>query len=505
MRLRPRSPRISRSISSTRICYVSRQDRFNFNDSIFGEESIPNYSQFKRVTAGDLAKSQDYPKSVTMLVRDFIQDSLYNPNYGYFSKQAIIFSSKEPLDFPSIRNARELENHIIQTYGSYGATVRGPGRQVWHTPTELFKPWYGRAIAQFILSEYMLRSYPYDDLVIYEIGAGNGTLADDILNFIQQEYPADVYERIRYNIIEISPQLAKIQGKQLRSHPNVKVFNKSVFDWDMRDNSACFFIALEVIDNFPHDEIRYSTETREPYQGIVAINEWGDFYRLYERVSDPLISTYLNLRTTVGRASPAIPPASPLLRRLRTFLPFAANLSKSEFIPTRLLELLYLLRDKFPRHRLLLSDFSSLPDTIPGYYAPVVQTRIRDVMVPCQTFLVKQGFFDIFFPTAFNLLRDMYEHIMSQPHNAPLEGSRASPLLTMAAPSDLGANFFFSHNRRPLTDTITSTSGLPVGGHRSSVFSHKEFMQTYAAVEQTRLKNGENPLLEYYRNVKFFF
>lgn len=126
-------------------------------------------------------------------------------------------------------------------------------------------------------------------------------------------------------------------------------------------------------------------------------------------------------------------------------------------------------------------------------------------MVPCQTFLVKQGFFDIFFPTPFNLLRDMYEYIMAQPYTTPLEGNRASPLLTMAAPSDLGANFFFSHNRRPLTDTITSTSGLPVGGHRSSVFSHKEFMQTYATVEQTRLKNGENPLLEYYQNVKFLF
>lgn len=79
-----------------------------------------------------------------MLVRDFIQDSLYNPHYGYFSKQAVIFSSKDPLSFPSVRNARELETHIVQTYGSYGNTIRhgGPGRQVWHTPTELFKVWF---------------------------------------------------------------------------------------------------------------------------------------------------------------------------------------------------------------------------------------------------------------------------------------------------------------------------------------------------------------------------
>lgn len=139
MRIRPRSPLISRSFSSSIARYQSRKDKFNFNDSLFDEESIPKYSQFKRVTALDLAQSKDYPKNVTMLVRDFIQDSLYNPHYGYFSKQAIIFSSKEPLDFLSIRDSRELETYIAQTYGTYGSTVRGPGRQVWHTPTELFK------------------------------------------------------------------------------------------------------------------------------------------------------------------------------------------------------------------------------------------------------------------------------------------------------------------------------------------------------------------------------
>ncbi len=82
---------------------------------------------------------------------------------------------------------------------------------------------------------------------------------------------------------------------------------------------------------------------------------------------------------------------SPVLRRLYTSLPFAPNLSTPEFIPTRLLTLLRTLRRFFPRHRLLLSDFSSLPDAIPGVCAPVVQTRVRGTMVPCGTFLVKQG------------------------------------------------------------------------------------------------------------------
>jgi len=199
-----------------------------------------------------------------------------------------------------------------------------------------------------------------------------------------------------------------------------------------------------------------------------------------------------------------MPPASPFLRRLRASLPFAPNLSRPEYIPTQLLQLIYILREKFPRHKLLLSDFATLPDTIPGHNAPVVQTRLGETMVPCQTLLVKQGYFDIFFPTSFNLLRDLYEHIMAKPLESSLEGGRASPLLTSASPGELGANFF-SHNRRPPGNFITSASGLPVGGRKSSVFTHKEFMETYAQVSGTRLKNGENPLLDYYQNVKFLF
>ena len=94
----------------------------------------------------------------------------------------------------------------------------------------------------------MLKSYPYDDLVVYEIGAGNGTLACDILDYVRDEHPPEVYERVRYNIVEISPQLAELQRNRLtETHPGVRVFNKSIFDWDVRDNSTCFVIALEVV------------------------------------------------------------------------------------------------------------------------------------------------------------------------------------------------------------------------------------------------------------------
>ena len=120
--------------------------------------------------------------------------------------------------------------------------------------------------------------------------------------------------------------------------------------------------------------IRYDLKTLEPYQGLVTIDANGDFSTYYTRVTDPLIASFIALRRQLNHPPP-IPKLlklSPKLRTLYTSLPLAPNLSIPEFIPTRLLTLLRTLRRCFPRHRLLLSDFSSLPDTVEGICAPVV-------------------------------------------------------------------------------------------------------------------------------------
>lgn len=92
----------------------------------------------------------------------------------------------------------------------------------------------------------MLKYFPYEDLVIYEIGAGNGTLALNILDFLKEAYP-EVYERTRYRIIEISPHLAGIQRNALQSHSMVEVYNQDIFQWKQRVPEPCFFLAMEVV------------------------------------------------------------------------------------------------------------------------------------------------------------------------------------------------------------------------------------------------------------------
>lgn len=157
--------------------------------------------------------------------------------------------------------------------------------------------------------------------------------------------------------------------------------------------------------------IRYDMDTLEPLQAVVSIDATGDYSLLYEPVTDPAIRRYLGYRrlvssnstsTTPPTSAPPINPlllASPLLRKVYTSLPFAPNLSPPEFIPTKQMMFLEKLRETLPFHRLLVSDFDALPDAVPGRNGPVVQTRYNGEMVPCETFLVKPGYFDIFFPT----------------------------------------------------------------------------------------------------------
>ncbi|KZT07276.1 DUF185-domain-containing protein [Laetiporus sulphureus 93-53] len=509
-------PRLSARLSSSSHLRSGRKapDKINYNTRIsFDDAPDAEHVTYKRVTANDLEHCHEPPRRVKMLVRDFIEDSLYNPHYGYFPKQADIFTAIEPIDISKLDNVVHFQAEVAERYAAYGPDGEGPGRQIWHTPTELFKPWYGRAIAQCLVSEYLLKYFPYEDFIIYEIGAGNGTLALDILDYLRERYP-EVYERTRYNIIEISGNLVQLQRKKLCGvHDCVNVVHKSVFRWDTLEPSPCFFLAMEVIDNFAHDMIRYDLRTLEPYQGLITIDAHGDFSTYYTRVTDPLIASFLALRRRLMHAPP-IPrllKLSSTFRTLYTNLPFAPNLSPPEYIPTRLLTLLRTLRRHFPRHRLLLSDFSSLPDTIEGVNAPVVQTRYRNETVPCTTLLVKQGYFDIFFPTDFEKLRDMYEDVLAQPLQLSAAQENVlprSPLSTTASPLWLDNSFFSSYrpkNVRPSTDGALSASGIPAGERKSDVFTHAEFLSTYADLNKTRLRNGENPLLELYQNVKFLF
>lgn len=110
-------------------------DKWNYNTSPLYGPTDTDISDFKYVTANDLEQETKLPRRVKMLARDFIEDSLYNPNYGYFSKEATIFETKTaPFNFPILRDSAEFSSQVGQRYAEYAHNT-----QLWHTPTELFK------------------------------------------------------------------------------------------------------------------------------------------------------------------------------------------------------------------------------------------------------------------------------------------------------------------------------------------------------------------------------
>ncbi|KAH8179388.1 S-adenosyl-L-methionine-dependent methyltransferase [Sarocladium implicatum] len=440
----------------------TNESRWQQRSHVLPQDKAEEYAKYPLLSAQDLRRRKERPRKVKMLLRDFIEDSLYNPSYGYFSKQAVIFSPGEPFDFASIRDEIEFQAELGHRYTTFEDKLdadegaENPTRQLWHTPTELFRPYYGEAIARYLVDNYRLTTYPYHDLLIYEMGAGRGTLMLNILDYIREVDP-QVYARTKFNIIEISPALAAMQQHHLlasaesRGHVDkVEIVNRSIFAWDQYVPSPCFFLAMEVFDNFAHDVIRYDVATEEPLQGHVLIDAEGDFFEFYEHELDPVAARYFRVRhAATGGKYPKPYPSNPALRYLSTKLPFSANLSDPEYVPTRLMQFFDVLERYFPGHRLLTSDFHALPQAVRGLNAPVVQTRYQRRMVPVTTPLVHQGYFDILFPTDFTMAETMY---------------------------------------RAITGKLTR------------VMSHGDFMRRWAYVEDTATQSGENPLLSHYSN-----
>lgn len=118
------------------------------------------------------------PTNATMLTRDFIHDSLYNPAYGYFTQRVEILGPPEPIQFSKIPDVYNLMNHLGNLYAEADANTSASttseerntdfradsgkkssssssstatstsatspdqiieARQMWHTPTELFQ------------------------------------------------------------------------------------------------------------------------------------------------------------------------------------------------------------------------------------------------------------------------------------------------------------------------------------------------------------------------------
>ncbi len=152
-------------------------------------------------------------KNGAISFKDFMKICLYEPTYGYYSQNEL------PI-------------------GKHGDFVTAP-----HT-SRLFGYLLAVQIRQFF------QMLPDDhELLLCEFGAGTGFLAKDILDFYK-DFHCNIYERIKYLIVEPLPARRNILSKKLQAHGS----------------------KLEIVDDF--SEVA-------PFTGVVVANELWDAFPVH--------------------------------------------------------------------------------------------------------------------------------------------------------------------------------------------------------------------------------
>ena len=409
--------------------------------------------------------------SSSKLVRDHIKEVLYDEKDGYFMQDVIYSPTKEErsyVNFNELGGVAEYRLMLKEMYEKRGVA--------WMTPCEIFAPWYSYAIADYVLGEREDKNAP---LNLVEFGGGNGTNMMHILDFIKLRNP-ELYDRTNAVMIDISPAMSNRQRELIEpKHPNrIRYVRTDMTDHDMDPMvEECFVIGLEVLDNLPHDKIKWCDETKEWKETHVVAH--GDGLREeYLPLQDSLILETLQLFPPPSKekiASESRESSGSLWNRLWNTLSRRSSSSSSSssavFLPTGAVRLIHSLKKTFPSHRLVLADFDHLPSpdvrlfggskrslrdgSLDAYNAPLVASvdeKGKDL--DYETYLLTReiGTADIFFATDFDALSEAY---------------------------------------------------FKITGRTSHVFRSSEFLVDYADVERTRVAGGYNPLLEDFSNTRF--
>lgn len=428
--------------------------------------------------AASKEKSPEASTPMRKLLREHLHDALYSPRTGYFTSESaketpVGFMREGAIDFRRLRGQDDYFAELNRRYAQLGAQ--------WLTPGEIFAPHYSTAVAKYVLEQHrgdVEDDEALEELRVYEIGGGSGTFASGFLDAVRREAPK-VYAKMRYTSLDISKRLNDAQGARVRlgGHGN-GVHRTSTGDatnpntWGPVDNRGCFVIALEVLDNLPHDRVWrpkrgdgewMQTEiTRDPESG--ALSERTAPLE-DELIKETIRAIEMTADLAVDGDGGAYQPRG-ILHSIKSTL--GALMSKRDetwFVPTGAMRLFETLHAKRPNHRLIAADFDSLPNVrIDGVNAPLVASQREGGRTDDHaSYLLPEsltGSADVFFPTCFQTLRAI--------------------------------------------DFVTSSRNVQRSNARlSSIVTTRQFMSEYADIQETTTGSGYNPLLQDFTNTKF--
>jgi hypothetical protein len=357
-----------------------------------------------------------------MLLRKYICRRLLE----YYSQpaQKVVGTTDASVNFSSLLG----QWHWKRTYKQLYKQQKG----MWLTPVELFTPYYSNVFANFVSSSMqpMLESQKHksDGFQIVELGGGRGTNAKALLNHLQLHHH-DFYDRlIEYTIFDTSPTLHELQRQNLKidSDHADKINLVNVDMMEIAEGTSTFLtpsnvpttlIALELLDNLPHDKIARCFETDEILQAeLISVDDGfsseasvdtsKQYHETFSPVSDPLLQEILSIAPSL-------------------YIPLASN--GPRWIPSVALGVLMRLFECRPNSAVAFADFDWLPPpdlssqedqslmlaAEPAFGDPIV-TDMKGDDHPCYLTSPPDALCDILFPTDFSRMASFTKNTLRQ-------------------------------------------------------------------------------------------
>lgn len=386
-----------------------------------------------------------------MLVRHYIAEKLA----AYYAQPstAVVGSFQNRIDFRSLWGEwhwqRVYQNMYRQTAGQ------------WLTPVELFQPYFSNAIANFIAQHAGMNHHHHPNIQIVELGGGRGTNANCVLQALQTQAP-DVYDRLsQYTLVDASPTLLELQqetvSKEYRDKMNFRQLDLlQVAEQDHPEESSLlipqsttdtvtFVLALEVLDNLPHDKVRIKSQNLE--QAEVHQQPDGTWQEVFVPLTDPLLLQLVSKFVTQ--------------RRPVTWFPTVAY---------RLLQ--HILEQQQSTTQLLFMDFDSLPppnrllshhrNSTWAHGEPIV-TDMNDMDHLCYLTPSVDQHCDILFPTDFRQLHRTAQTIVSTSSTPRVvHTAKQSQFLQAYGPTQVEATKSWLTGYTPLLHDFVNCSALTV-------------------------------------------
>jgi SAM-dependent MidA family methyltransferase len=224
-----------------------------------------------------------------------INDS--NPELCALICERIAASPQQRITFAEYMNLALYHPH----HGYYNSDRQSIGKQGDFITSPHWSADFAEVLAEQFVEMWQIlvkRSYPEGNrpfnFAIVEMGAGRGTFAENVLQYLQRQHP-DLFKTLTYIIVEISPRLQAEQRQKLSNIECVKWCN-----WDEIVNNSivgCFF-SNELVDALPvHQFILESGQVREIYVAAeTPKNEQEEikFIEVIGEVSTPKIAEYFD-------------------------------------------------------------------------------------------------------------------------------------------------------------------------------------------------------------------